>query len=63
MFRIMNGDLMAGRDPKKASPDIWRETLRMISRHFKGGIAGEYATPSKIGRNESKYFGEGGNSR
>ncbi len=25
---------------------------------FKGSIAGEYATPSKIGRSESKYFGK-----
>ncbi len=27
---------------------------------FRGGIAGEYATPSKIGRDESKYFGKEG---
>jgi hypothetical protein len=27
---------------------------------FRGGIAGEYATPSEIGRDESKYFGKEG---
>lgn len=26
--------------------------------NFSGGIAGEYATPSRIGRDESRYFGE-----
>ncbi len=29
---------------------------------FRGSIAGEYATPSKIGRDESKYFGKEGKS-
>jgi|GEM_PF-6626154 len=33
------------------------------SEKFRGGIAGQYATPSKIGRDESKYFGEGGKGR
>ena len=28
--------------------------------HFRGSVAGEYATPSKMGREDSKYFGEGG---
>ncbi len=28
--------------------------------NFRGGIAGEYATPSEIGRNESNYFGKEG---
>jgi hypothetical protein len=49
------------------------EEKKGISRHlekvkddfkgdFRGGIAGEYATPSEIGRNESKYFGKEGSS-
>lgn len=29
---------------------------------FRGGIAGEYATPSEIGRNASRYFGKEGRS-
>ncbi len=28
--------------------------------NFRGGISGEYATPSEIGRNESRYFGKEG---
>jgi hypothetical protein len=59
----MNGDLMAGRDPKKGiSRHLERNAKDDFKGEFKGGIAGEYATPSKIGRHESKYFGEGGNS-
>ncbi|HTX44122.1 MAG TPA: hypothetical protein VMC61_05285, partial [Methanocella sp.] len=42
------------RHPENAKDDLKGD--------FRGGIAGEYATPSMIGRNESRYFGKEGRS-
>jgi hypothetical protein len=37
-----------------------KKTKGHFEGNFRGGIAGEYATPSKIAKNESKYFGKEG---
>jgi hypothetical protein len=52
---------MADRDPRKGiSRHLERGAKDDYKGDFRNGIAGEYATPSKVGRDESKYFGEGG---
>jgi hypothetical protein len=43
-------------------PEERKSDIGEYKGNFRGGIAGEYATPSKIGRDESKYFGEGNKS-
>ncbi|HEY3422725.1 MAG TPA: hypothetical protein VGK13_06160 [Methanocellaceae archaeon] len=43
-------------------PGSRKSDIGEFKGNFRGGVAGEYATPSKIGRDESKYFGEGNKS-
>ena len=54
---------MADRDPRKGiSSHLERDTRDDFKGDFKGGIAGEYASPSKLGKDESRYFGQGNNA-
>ena len=53
---------MSEKEEKKGLSRHLEKVKDDIRGDFRGGIAGEYATPSEMGRDESRYFGKEGKS-